>query len=37
MLARHVNDCFQINGKQMTEMVKNDEAVKFKTYTRKIE
>ena len=36
ILGRHVNDCFDINEKQMIKMVKKSESVKFKNYTRKI-
>ena len=37
-LERHVDDCFEINGKKIirTEKKKKKETVKFKNYTRKI-
>ena len=35
-LKRHVNICFEINGKQTIKMAKKDETVKLKNYTRKI-
>ena len=36
ILERHVMIFFKINGKQIIEMAKKSEAVKFKNYTRKI-
>ena len=36
ILERHVNNSFEINGKQMMKMDKKGETVKFKNYTRKI-
>ena len=36
ILKCHVKDCFEINGKQMIKMPKNDEYVRFKNYERKI-
>ena len=35
ILDRHVNDCFEINCKQMIKMDKKGESVKCKTYMRK--
>ena len=36
ILERHVNDCFEINDKQMIKMTKKRGIVKFKNYTTKI-
>ena len=35
-LKRHINDCFEINGKQAIKMPKKGEYVKFKNFERKI-
>ena len=36
-LERHVDDCFEINGKKIIRTAKKKkETVKFKNYTRKI-
>ena len=36
ILERHINDCFEVTGKQMVKMAKKGEIVKFKNCTRKI-
>ena len=36
ILEKHVNDYFEINGKQMIKVTKKGEAVKFKNYAGKI-
>ena len=35
-LKRHINDCCEINGKQVIKMPKKGEYVKFKNFERKI-
>ena len=36
ILERHVNDCFEMDGKRLIKIAENSETVKFKDYTRKI-
>ena len=36
ILERHVNDCFEMDGKRLIKIAENSETVKFKDHTRKI-
>ena len=36
ILKLHINDCFKINSKQIIQMPKEGEYVKFKNYERKV-
>ena len=36
ILERHVNDCFEINVKQIIKMAKNGKTFKFKNHTKKV-